>query len=753
VTFEECFFGPGNRLRWDAIQAGTLPRDLKERLGPFLDDLRRNTDVNILPRVHDDGRVQWYALCSSARVARRVRDELRAFLGPSYSDFEGQPTHLNRKDTVEEAVLDRAGSNAIRLEVPNPALFDIARQRLLLSMRLRGERPVRHSLLLRAVGRVLRDFEFAILAQDGEAALECIAELRSTGRLGATNFLFLEVRRLAALQQWAAILALPELDSLLVMNRPRRVTEALIRAVYNVRLVEFEARNLAAVAAERFRIDIFPRYRNIYKSRAGLSGYEIDASFMMVAVTSDPPHREIAEAIFASYITTEPQRNYLAAISALLPVAFTPPVVDALLEARSAFAEADVDRAYELTVSLPPSFDRCALLLRCARDMGTLTAAKTALDAVDALSATDRKRLPIHAVLRPIYESLAALAVSPVTPSVPVAVAEEVPASWPSWLRRLGRQERWQSAVAVAEAGAREWNVEALAADTVAVSEIAELLISDRPEWGQTALHDALPHLLEFFLSQRAHIRFKSIYENLFLAIALDDHVSIPQFAALLRVTEARLELGVTVSEYREIVEELLSAVERVGSPSVADVALESVDVLVNAACPDPIQRQNFVIRVAAFFQRWFRRIDPAQWALLRCLGEELGVPDASWSSPGEDETTAPPDEWRALDGKRIALYSLRESALRRTEAILRGMCSSVQVQIFNDLVGGSPALRTAAVTADIFVLTTAAAKHAATLYIESNRPKSRVTLYARGQGSASALAAIREYVGNIENL
>jgi hypothetical protein len=593
---------------------------------------------------------------------------------------------------------------------------------------------------------VLRDFEFAILAQDGGAASECIAELRSTGRLGATNLLFLEVRRLAALQQWAAILALPELDSLLVMNRPRRVTEALIRAVYNLRLVEFEAENRAAEAVERFRVDILPRYRDIYKSRAGLSGYETDASFMMVAVTSEPPRREIAEGIFGSYITHDLRRDYLAAILALFPLAFTPPVVDALLEARSAFADADIDRAYELTVSLPLSFDRCALLLRCARDMGTLTAAKTALEAVDALSATDRKRLHTHAVLRPIHESLAALASSTVTQPVPVVVAEEIPASWPSWLRRLRNPQRWQSAVAVAEVAAREWNVEALAADTAAVSEIAELLISDRPEWGQAALRDALPHLLEFFLSHPADVRFKSIYENLFLAIAVDEHVSIPQFAALLRVTEARLELGVTVSEYREIIDELLVAVERVGSPSVADLALESIDVLVNAACPDPTQRQNFVVRLAAFFQRWFRRIDPAHWALLRCVGEELGLPNASWRSPGEDEKIAPADVWRALDGKKIALYSLRESALRRTQTVLRELNSSVEVQTFHDLVGGSPALRKAAETADVFVLTTAAAKHAATLYIESSRPKSRVTLYARGQGSASALAAIREY-------
>lgn len=92
-------------------------------------------------------------------------------------------------------------------------------------------------------------------------------------------------------------------------------------------------------------------------------------------------------------------------------------------------------------------------------------------------------------------------------------------------------------------------------------------------------------------------------------------------------------------------------------------------------------------------------------------------------------------------------MYSLRESALRRAEMVLRELCPGARIDVFHDLVGGSAALRTASASADLFVLATAAAKHAATLFIESNRPKSRATLYARGQGSASLLEAIREYL------
>jgi hypothetical protein len=74
-----------------------------------------------------------------------------------------------------------------------------------------------------------------------------------------------------------------------------------------------------------------------------------------------------------------------------------------------------------------------------------------------------------------------------------------------------------------------------------------------------------------------------------------------------------------------------------------------------------------------------------------------------------------------------------------------------VDISVFHDHVGGSPALRAAAVRADVFVLAIAAAKHAATGYIAQNRSKDRLTLYARGQGSAGLLTALRENEAEIQ--
>src|SRR4030095_13927863 len=78
-------------------------------------------------------------------------------------------------------------------------------------------------------------------------------------------------------------------------------------------------------------------------------------------------------------------------------------------KARTAFNDADVDRAFELANGLLPSFERSALLVRCARDIGTLAAARTALDAVDALDEKDRQRLNHNKNLARIVESLSQL--------------------------------------------------------------------------------------------------------------------------------------------------------------------------------------------------------------------------------------------------------------------------------------------------------------------------------------------------------
>jgi hypothetical protein len=223
----------------------------------------------------------------------------------------------------------------------------------------------------------------------------------------------------------------------------------------------------------------------------------------------------------------------------------------------------------------------------------------------------------------------------------------------------------------------------------------------------------------------------------------------MPQILALMKIASARIDLGISAQEYTEILRILSSAIQGIESPAVAESALEAIEMLIGAACPDIRERQQFFLSIASVFSRWYRRIDVAQFSLLRSLAKEIGVAD---DISGEDDRPRSENGetvWIRLTGKKIAIYSLQESPLRRTANVLRELCPGARVDTFHDYVGGAPSLRIASNTADVFVIAIGSAKHAATGFIERNRPKELVTLYARGRGSAGMLYVLGEYLND----
>lgn len=748
MSFEERFFGPGNALRWDAIRSKAINSATLRRLEPFIAGIRRNDGLLILPRARRDGETIWYVLAASEREMRVARDELRAFMGPSYATVVGYGD-LTKDDQVDAAVLEYFGRNALRFRIPNPQLADTARERLVLFLQIRSERPNDIRLRLRATGRILRDFEYALLAHDDRAAEAALGELRGGGRLDAANLLYLEIRRRVAAGDFSAVLQHPHLQSLLSMRRPLRVTEALIRAVYDVELRRFEAESDPSGALQHFRTAVQPRFSELYDSRAGLSGAAVDASFVLLAVASTPPRHDMATAIIAEALTAGRPADYLQAVADLVTVAPRVPTepLDTLAGAGDAFAAGDMDRALAIAHGVPESAERAVLLLHCAFVIGALSPARDALAAFDRLPATERDRRLEHPRLATIVAQLRTLeAYESRLSAEPIAPARSpcVPEGWLEWLSALQGFERWPAAVAVAERGAREWSYAALITDSDAVATLSELLLVDRPPWAQTALRDALPYLVEFLLSDGPDPRFRAVYDNLFLLMALDEQQSLPLVRNFVRVAEARLLVGLSEDVYREALEQLASAFERTSTPAIIEVALDALEVLLWSPCPSIDIRATFAGGVGALCSRWYRRIEASQALVLKALALDLGV---TLEIPAGDAARSPADlpVWSRFRDKSVALYSLQESALRHAASALHELAPGIAVHCFHDKVGGSPSLRTAAATADLFVIATSVAKHAATSFIELHR-RNKPVLYARGSGASSLLAALTEH-------
>lgn len=93
-----------------------------------------------------------------------------------------------------------------------------------------------------------------------------------------------------------------------------------------------------------------------------------------------------------------------------------------------------------------------------------------------------------------------------------------------------------------------------------------------------------------------------------------------------------------------------------------------------------------------------------------------------------------------------VVLYSLTESAITRAKQILHGLLPNIDVRT-NSEHDGSPQLAQLSKGADVFVVVTASAKHAATNFITAERG-SKPIVKVNSRGSSAILRELTNYRG-----
>jgi hypothetical protein len=215
------------------------------------------------------------------------------------------------------------------------------------------------------------------------------------------------------------------------------------------------------------------------------------------------------------------------------------------------------------------------------------------------------------------------------------------------------------------------------------------------------------------------------------------DRLGPGDLIALQALTEIYLRASPSASDYRLLLEEITDSCPQWVSPENALVALDFADRLVLAACPYDSARMNLAIALLDPLNSRQGRLEGADLDFARQLSDELGIP-LEWRTPHEQ-----PDEGRAftsLPSMSVLLYSLDTAVLDRTSAELKRLVPSVKIAISHDKVG-TDTLKRKSHNADVVVLATRCAKHAATGFITENA-RAAVITYADGSGSASLLRA-----------
>jgi len=224
-AFLEVFFDPRHNA------AGKHP----QWCAPFRDSARQAKRAPlVLPRL-------WEAVDESAYyvIARRpneagvVRDLLVAFAGPSVAKVGYDvPLVLDDGDVIETAIAGRFGlASTFKVRAPREKRQEL-HAALTRMLALVEHSPQRAWSAPKPLGRLLTDFEAALVGGASSVAADLLEQIDRQGGLSVANLKHLHIKRLAVMGQAREVLALPGLREVLLQDPPHAVKDMVLSAVY-----------------------------------------------------------------------------------------------------------------------------------------------------------------------------------------------------------------------------------------------------------------------------------------------------------------------------------------------------------------------------------------------------------------------------------------------------------------------------------------------------------------------------------------
>jgi len=715
---------------------------------PFIDDLRHPGASLLLPVVSEKppSHTTWYGLARDSRQARVLREQLMAFVGPTWTDFDGQQAALDDRNPIEAVVKQYFGPHVFRLKVLQPEDRNQVHSQFERLRFLREGHPTRTSPNLRPVGRILRDLEMGIMVRNETAARECLEALRLRGRLSAHNLTFLNVRILAAFERWSELRALPTYRPLLDNRRPARVTGALIHCVYNEHFAKFESEGNVSECIAMF-IEKESSFGTLFRTRGPLKDPVVLKAWLVRAVARADSKQ--TQSLLNEFGCEHPDRRWVEMLARELPIEashhasntpITIPSQSLIDEARRAVATDNFDTALEVLLKCETSVDVIRQLIMCADEINTLTAIRQVLAVIEAAPPDLREQALSRRAIARAWKHLEQLVIDDRTPPQ----SNAIPDNWLSWLHQLNRTGPWPSAVAIAQQGCLEWSISLLRANPSLISRIADELVAPRSPDATAIVRIVLPDLIGCFLPESGAIReFKPIYMSLIYHLVLDDAIGGDDLIALETLAEGVLEAGPSRSgtnganDYVDLLESLETAWQRVRALRYLNWPLGILDLLIAFNVHQHAPVDCFLHTIADDFRRWSRRVRNEQWDLINLLASDLSHPQLLSDLHPVRGLGAPSDTSSntQLKGKTVAIYTLTERIGRRAAQLIEGVCEGVKIQLLHDKVASDRLIQVAK-SADVMIINTWDAKHAASEAIKANRSRSLVTLFPSGKSA-----------------
>jgi hypothetical protein len=529
--------------------------------------------------------------------------------------------------------------------------------------------------------------------------------------LSATNLRFLRVEMLTALGTPQEMRDDPALKDISSLARPRSVTERLAEAADALIVAPtVDSPTDANLHAAADRIDIaWPGLvTHAYQVTSSATG----RCYALEQLRRESPQEHHLRELLDRY----PQDAVIAGVVGAITVPHVPQ--QGPVTALSLYHDGEYEAALNMARSESPSRSDASIALAAAVNLREPTAAMHALALVAQLSSSDRSLLLANAVEGNFVERLQAL-----------TAEQRVPVDWLDWLNG-----DWPDRPDLLAEWSRGW---ARTPDSPTTADhLAEALIDALHDSRRARVRNGIALLAEWLTGDGLPPSAVTLATTVF-DIMLSSEPGNTERQAALVLLEAVLAVGCTSVEYGEMVEAIARELPLIG-PRDAIWLAQVVDLLLLYACPAPDQRTTVIAHAVGVAQAWSDRIDPNDASVLRLLFHAAGTDFAV-----TDEHEASGRVVRSF--KSVGIYSLMEGAIRTVTAWIEERWPGVKVNGSSE-ADNSRSLTALAEGADVMLVQTSHAKHAATGAIEvAVSDPSRLVL-VNGRGASSLMRGLLDW-------
>ena len=719
------FFGSANELDWpsedDVVVRFVTANErmlAREPAGPL-----------VLPCVRVGAETEYFAIALDDEQALELRRFVEGLVGATYTTYTGRPAVRAQDDQVLEAAIRLAGS------VDRVFTFTVVggdkskrevRSQLLRLLRLTALRPPRKIEEKRPIGRLLRDFDRALEEFDERNARQLLFGLiKSSGLFSALNMNFLETRFLATFERWDELEAMPVFEDLLRASRPALVSDALA----GLALARVGSYPTVDELRSGFDLQIAPKFEDLIPSVGSIRSRQSALYYVLFHLGLGDSKAELAKRLEGTSWLDDALVSELVAAGTEVEID-TPPhevEVDAVLEA---LRDGRWEHAIDLLASGEPDLSLLPLVVQAVQ--------RVLSDEGSALITRYRDEFGNERV-QAVLDEQARVVVAPVVDLV-------APANWVDWVRGLGTGELSFSQF---EQHVEEGDLSSFARDPKQIEAIA-IAVEESTAGG--ASEKVLPAAMLLLRRLTALLRESEIGKLTRMRRAVvelwglvDESGDRGTASDVLDEVDAILRSGVNSDEYDFLVEILTAR----WSPFLNDLAfglgVRCVEILASGR---PSGSYSITEFTTPLFGRLtpanMDRIDPIELAVADRLADELelGLEFATVTAPSSNVSAT--INWSGL----LGMYSLDEPALHRAKTVLGAQLPQADLRTTHDKVATS-SLTNLAATADVMVVATQHAKHAATDAIRAARPIKPIT-YPSGKGSSALIRAALEGVRSL---